>query len=288
MAAPTPSPSSSSTRASRALRAALALILTLGIVGAAAQVPPWAGGRWRAAAAVHEGFPPQHGGFSFCRLLYDQVRREPGGQGWSTDYPVSDGNFMTRLAQFTLVAINRWSEDEPGYVVVRATDPNLFRCPFLFVSDAGTMGLSDEEVDRLREFLAKGGFLWADDFWGERAWHNWEAQLRRILPARDIVEIEPDHPLLSIFYSVERVPQIPSIQFWRGSGGATSERGEESARPTLRAVQDENGRILVLMSHNTDIADGWEREGEDPRFLDSFSPDAYAVGVNVALWVLSH
>src|SRR5690606_7753762 len=95
-------------RTSRAVRLALALALTLGIAGAAAQIPPWAGGRWR-AAAVHEGIPPQSGGFSFCRLLYDQVRREPGGQGWSTDYPVSDGNFMTRLSQFTSVPINRWS-----------------------------------------------------------------------------------------------------------------------------------------------------------------------------------
>src|SRR5690606_11262485 len=96
-----------------------------------------------------------------------------------------------------------------------------------------------------------------------------------------------DHRILSTFYAVERIPQIPSIQFCRGSGGATSERGYESAEPHLRAIVDDAGRIMVLMSHNTDIADGWEREGEDDRFLDSFSPDAYALGINIALYVMS-
>jgi hypothetical protein len=68
----------------------------------------------------------------------------------------------------------------------------------------------------------------------------------------------------------------------------TSERGAESAEPHLRAIRDEHGRILVLMSHNTDIADGWEREGEDEDFFFAFSGDAYALGINIAMWVLTH
>ncbi len=263
------------------------LLLLSGVVTAVAQRPPWGRGNWQ-PAVMHDGLPPDYGGFLFCRLIYNQVRREPGGQGWSTDYPVSDRNFLTRLSQFTNTRIARWSEDEPGFVVVRATDPNLFRCPFLFASDVGTMALDDQEVRHLREYLLKGGFLWVDDFWGDRAWGHWEETIRTVLPEVAIREIAPDHPLMSIFYQIDEVPQIPSIQFWRGSGGLTSERGAESAIPNLRAMTDENGRILVLMSHNTDIADGWEREGEDHRFLDSFSPDAYAVGINVVLWMMTH
>ena len=30
---------------------------------------------------------------------------------------------------------------------------------------------------------------------------------------------------------------------------------------------------MVLMTHNTDIADAWEREAEDPRFFYLFSPE---------------
>ena len=59
------------------------------------------------------------------------------------------------------------------------------------------------------------------------------------------------------------MPQIPSIQFWRGSGGGTSERGEESATPDS-AINDKHGNLMVVMTHDTDIADSWEREGEDP------------------------
>ena len=263
------------------------MLVLLGAVAAAAQSPRVGRGGWQ-PRAVHEGLPPERGGFMFCRLLYTSVRREPGGQGWSTDYPVSDGNFMTRLSQFTTTPINRWQDGEPGYVVLRATDPNLFQCPFLFASDAGTMALDDAEAMKLREYLLKGGFFWADDFWGDRAWEAWESQIRRVLPGYRIEEISPGHRLLSTFYQVDEIPQIPSIQFWRGSGGATSERGMESAEPRLRAIVADDGRIMVLMSHNTDIADGWEREGEDPRFLDAFSPDAYALGINVALWAMTH
>ncbi len=84
------------------------------------------------------------------------------------------------------------------------------------------------------------------------------------------------------------VPQVPSIQYWRRSGGATSERGSGSAVPHLRSIKDQNGRIIVLMSHNTDIADGWEREGEDEAFFFAFSPKAYALGINIILYALTH
>ena len=56
----------------------------------------------------------------------------------------------------------------------------------------------------------------------------------------------------------------------------------------MRAVLDEHGNVMVLMTHNTDISDAWEREGEDPRFFYSFSPDGYAVGINVVLYAMTH
>lgn len=263
-------------------RRTLLTALALGLAGA---LTAQGYGRYR-APAVHAELPRAHGGFTFCRLHYDSVRREAGGQGWWTDYPTADSNLMLRLSQFTSTGITR-RDGEPGHTVLRATDPALFRCPFLFASDTGTAGLSEEETDALRDYLLKGGFLWADDFWGDRAWEHWTAELRRILPELPIREITPDHPLFSTFYQVPRVPQVPSIQFWRQSGGETSERGAESATPRLHGIFDDQGRLLVLLSHNTDIADGWEREGEDPRFLDRFSPGSYAVGINVAIWVMT-
>lgn len=232
--------------------------------------------------------PRQRTGFTFCRLVYTPVRSESGGSGWDTDYPMADRNLMTRLPELTNVQVTRFDNGDPHHALVRPSDPVLFQCPFLYASDAGTMGLSGEDVLYLREYLLKGGFFWVDDFWGSRAWAHWVSQISRVLPEYDIVELTPDHPIFSSFYDVERVPQIPSIQHWRRSGGQTSERGFDSAEPHLYGILDERGEVLVLMTHNTDIADGWEREGEDWQFFHAFSPYGYAVGVNVALWALTH
>jgi hypothetical protein len=226
-------------------------------------------------------------GFTFCRLMYSRVRSEEGGGGWQTDYPNADANFMTRLAELTTVMISQRADGTPGYAVVTAMDDDLFECPFLFASDVGTVGFSDEEVDRLREYLLKGGFLWVDDFWGNRAWAQWESQVQRILPEVAIEEVPLDHPMLHAAYTVRRIPQIANIGFWRRNGGQTSERGAESAVPYLRAMFDENRSPMVLMSFNTDIADGWEREGQDVVFFQRFSPEAYGLGINVAVWVMT-
>jgi hypothetical protein len=224
------------------------------------------------------------GSFAFCRALYTQVRSEYLGHGWNTDYPDSDYNLSTRLSELTLAPIRRDASGQPDHVVVRFTDDELLVHPFLFLSDAGTMGLSPEEAAGLRRYLLKGGFLWADDFWGDSAWAHWQSEIAGVLPEFPIVDIAPEHPVFHVFFDVPEVPQVPSIQHWYRSGGGTSEMGDESAEPHLRGIFDEQGRLLVLMSHNTDIADGWEREGESREFFELFSiPKAYPLGINVVL-----
>ena len=152
----------------------------------------------------------------------------------------------------------------------------------------GTLEFSPEEVDRLRDYLLKGGFLWVDDFWGSAAWVRWSEQIGRVLPEFAIIDVPPDHSLMHTLYPILKVPQVSSINFWRGSGGATSERGSDSPHADLRMIADGHGRIMVLMTHNTDIGDSWEREGEDREFFLRFSPDGYALGINVALYAMSH
>ena len=119
---------------------------------------------------------------------------------------------------------------------------------------------------------------------------NWVREISKVLPRGEypIEDIPPGHILFNALYQVYEVPQVPSIQHWRRSGGGTSERGAASAVPHLRGIHDEQGRIIVLMSHNTDIADGWEREGEDEEFFFLFSPKAYALGINIILYTMTH
>ncbi len=210
--------------------------------------------------------------------------------GWWTDYPNADLNLSTRLRELTKTPISLDKGGEPNHFVVKLTDDALFQCPFVIIEDAGTASFSDEEVARLRTYLLKGGFLWVDDFWGTAAWDNWIHELRKALPPDEypVTELPRDHAVFRTLFDVDRMPQIPSIQFWRQSGGHTSERGPDSTRPEMRGVSDRNGRLMVLMTHNTDIADAWEREGEDPDFFYRFSVDGYAVGINVLVYAMTH
>lgn len=227
-------------------------------------------------------------GFTFCRLLYQSVTREQRGQGWSTDYPDSDHNFTVRFEELTTVHPAQWADGEPGYAVVRPSQRELYECPFVFMSDAGTVGLAQSEVSALREYLLKGGLIWADDFWGDRAWARFAGEMARVLPEYSMVDVGPDHAIMHALYEIDEIPQVPSIQFWRSTRFSTSEMGSYSATPHLRGIFDETGRPLVLATHNTDIGDGWEREGEDIDFFYTFSPKSYALGINIILFVMSH
>ena len=125
---------------------------------------------------------------------------------------------------------------------------------------------------------------------GRAALSSFESELARILPPGEypIKDITPAHAVFHTMFPVRAIPQIPSIQHWRRSGGQTSERGAESAHVDLRGIEDRHGRLMVLMTHNTDISDAWEREGEDPRFFYQFSPEGYAVGINIVLYSMTH
>jgi hypothetical protein len=234
--------------------------------------------------------PPNHsdGTFAVCKLMYRSVRSEWLGMGWATDYPYAGINLMTRVSELTKTPISRDEEGDPNYWVVSATDPTLFRCPFIMAADVGTLQFSTIEVEHMREYLLKGGFLWVDDFWGTPAWQQWSREIGRVLPEYQIIDIPADHAIRHSLFNLETIPQVTAIQNWRGSGFSTSERGSDSPHANFRAIADEKGRIMVLMTHNTDIADSWERESEDRRYFLQFSPQGYAVGINAVLYALTH
>ena len=239
-------------------------------------------------------FPPvlrEDRAFSFCRILYTSVRRERSGGGWRTDYPYGEINLMIRLSELTKTPVPFDRTREPTHYVVRLTDPSLFECPLTMASDVGTIGLSAAEAEHLRLYLLKGGFLWVDDFWGTAAWQQWTREMAKVLPPSEypMTDVPLDDPIFSSQFVVTKVPQITNIGFWRRSRGReTSERGADSREAHFRAIRDAHGRIMVAMTHNTDIADSWEREGEDPGFFYQFSPDGYALGINVLLYAMTH
>jgi len=229
------------------------------------------------------------GTFQFCRVVFRANRAGYGGN-WSVDYPRADENLSIRLSELTKTPVGMDGDGTPKHLLIRLTDPTLFRCPFIMMTEVGSTYLDDAEAASLRQYLEKGGFLWADDFWGQGAWDVWEQELRKALPSGKypIVDLDLSHPLFHTLMTVAKVPQIPSINFWAGSGGGTSERGADSAVPHVRAINDDHGRIMVLITHNTDFGDAFEREGDNREYFLTFSVQGYAFGVDALLYSMTH
>ena len=238
---------------------------------------------------AHLARPDSYDGlFHYCRAVY---RPNPRGQGgsWLTDYPLAEIDLSIRLSELTKVAVSFEAPGRPRHLIVQLTSDELFQCPVIIMQEVGRLFFTSDEAARLRTYLLKGGFLWVDDFWGSYAWEVWEAEIRKVFPAAEypIVDLPATHPLFHTMFDLEGVPQIPGIGTWLGRG-ETSERGADSAEVHARAISDRHGRVMVFMTHNTDVSDSWEREGEDPQYFYQFSIDGYRVAVNVLLYAMTH
>lgn len=229
------------------------------------------------------------GRFNFCRIVFRSNPYGDGG-GWGVDYPRADENLSIRLSELTKAPVSFDREGNPRHFLLRLTDDELFHCPFIMMTEVGALYLDDAEAARLRTYLRKGGFLWADDFWGPYAWENWAEEIGKALPPTEfpIVDVPQDHALFRTLFDVQRTPQIPSINSWGGPGGRTSERGAASAEVHTRAIYDRNGRMMVFITHNTDFGDAFEREGDDPRYFYAFSVDGYAIGIDLLMYAMTH
>jgi Domain of unknown function (DUF4159) len=268
-------------------RVGAALIVTLVVTGTLAYAQY---GRFRRGALPYATADSFDGAYQFCRAEFSGIRGGDGG-GWLTDYPDVDRNLSVRLGELTKTPISTDQRTgEPKHVIVQLTAPELYHCPMIFMYEVGNMFIDETEAAALRDYLLKGGFLWVDDFWGERAWSIWESQIRKVFPSgtHPFVELTVEHPLFHQFQTVTKIPQIPSIDFWLGTGGATSERGPDSRTPHVRAILDERDRIMVLITHNTDFGDSYEREGVNHDYFLTFSVPGYAFGINTLIYAMTH
>jgi hypothetical protein len=277
----------------RRTTALLSALLVAALLGATATVQAQfrrgGGGRGGFGFTARTARPKDFDGlFHFCRIIF-RNSPEGDGNGWSVDWPRADINLSIRLSELTKLDVSKDATGEPNHLLIHLTDDELFDCPFVMMTEPGGAAFSDQEAAKLRLYLEKGGFLWADDFWGEYAWGWWVGQLRKALPAAEfpIFDVPLDHPMFHTQFEVRKIPQIPSIDFFFGTH-RTSERGADSATPHARAIADKKGRVIVLMTHNTDFGDAFEREGDDATYFLNFGPDGYAFGINAVLYALTH
>lgn len=225
--------------------------------------------------------PPVVREFFFTRAIYNAYggygRR--GGRSWSTDFPKADRQFMVVLKRLT----NLDGYDNENAVALN--DPNLRRFPFLYALEVGNMSLTEPEIQGLRNYLDAGGFLVIDDFWGVREWQNFEYEIARVLPGREIVDLPIDHPLFNAFYTITEVRQTPAIG--RGVNGVPTWEGQDAQVPMVKGIYDDEGRLMVVINWNTDLGDAWEH-AENPFYPLEYSTYAYQVGVNMVVYGMSH
>jgi hypothetical protein len=276
-------------RSRRTLAAAAGVLVLAIAVPVAAQFGR--GGGQRGFGFVTKARPQDFDGlFHFCRIAFGSDFRGDDGGNWSVDYPRADINLSIRLSELTKTPVSMDAGGQPRPLLVQMTDPELFGCPFVMMTEVGSASINETEAAHLRDYLLKGGFLWADDFWGSYAWEWWAAQMTKVLPPSEYpwIDLTPEHPLFRAQYEVKQTPQIASINFWSGSGGSTSERGTDSEVVHTRAILDRQGRIMVLATHNTDLGDSFEREGDDPTYFYNFSVPGYQFGINALLYAMTH
>jgi hypothetical protein len=218
--------------------------------------------------------------FTFVRVQYSGWRRG----SWLIDYPDSDLNFSFRLQQMTSLKV------EPKPIHLELTDDTLFDYPFIYMLEVGGLQFSEEEVAALRKYLLNGGFLMVDDFWGEDAWANFYQQIKRVFPDREPIDLPIEHPIFHCVFDLKQKPQIPAINIAIRNKytGITWER-DDAKEPHFRAFFDDKGRMMAIICQNTDLGDGWEREGEDEWFFHEFSEKkAYPMGINIIFYAMSH
>ena len=217
------------------------------------------------------------GEFHFARMVYTDSPQYRGfGRGWwQQDYPEAETHLLVSVRRLTRVSVG-----EP--VTVRLTDDTLFDYPWLYATQVGYWDLSDEEVARLREYLLRGGFLMADDFWGENERAVFEASMSRVFPERPIVEIKADDAVLHVMYTIDEFTQIPGLRHVRGFGNL-----RDLPPPRWRGIYDEQGRLMVGMNYNQDVGDSWE-EADTPDYPEPMTALGYRFGINYIVYAMTH
>ena len=223
--------------------------------------------------------------FTFVRIQYDASGPFGWWDRWDNDYPDGDWNFSFRLQQLTSLQV------DPDGKVLRLTDPEIFRHPFLYMAGVQTVLFSREERLALRRYLQNGGFLMMDDFWSESGWENVKSEMDRVLPKGRPRELTLEHPIFHSVYDLKELPQVCDLKTW--SEGYRFEFWHDGfsadQEPHFWAYFDDSGRMVALCCHNNDIGDGWEREGENQEYFREFSEKmSYPMGINIITYAMTH
>jgi hypothetical protein len=226
--------------------------------------------------------------FTFARLIFDADDSGylGGGRRWEDDSPEADLNLTFRLFQVTSLKIR------PGVNCINITTSELERYPFVYMAASGRLVLRDQEVTDLRHYLLNGGFLMADDFWGDDQWDHFYNQMKRVFPDREPVELSLDDRIFHTVYSFKQEPQMPSVGSYFQTGQSFEPYwpyANKDHGPHYYAIYDDKRRMMAIICHNNHYGDGWEHESEDQGYFEKFSePMGYPMFINILYYAMTH
>ncbi|MBN2565669.1 MAG: DUF4159 domain-containing protein [Candidatus Eisenbacteria bacterium] len=196
-------------------------------------------------------------GFTIAQLKYR------GGGDWYAN-PTSLPNLLAAVRARTDIEV----AEAPR--TVSLDDDEIFLHPMIHMTGHGRVALSDDEAARLRRYLERGGFLWADDNYGMDRYLR--EQLDRVLPDAPLIELPFDHEIYHSFYDFPA--GLPKIH-------------EHDGGPPHGYGAFLNGRLAVFYSFNTDIGDGLE-DAEVHNDPPDKHEAALRMGVNIVVYALTH
>jgi uncharacterized protein DUF4159 len=253
----------------------------------------WAQMPWREYPAIeYNTFPAppdahEQTEWVFARLMYppspyarfDRAGRywARGMSSWTQDYPRADRHFLTAVRRLT--RINARSVEQP----VNLDDgDDVFNWPFLYAVRPGEWNLTDEQARKLGEYIQRGGFFMADDFWGTREWDVFMASLGRAIPNRTPVDLENSEAIFHTVYDLDDRYRVPGSWGLRGSGYQN-----DGATPYWRGIYDDKGRLMTAIVQNSDLGDSWEF-ADDPYYPEKYSALGIRIGINYVMYALTH
>ncbi|MEZ5352460.1 MAG: DUF4159 domain-containing protein [Bryobacteraceae bacterium] len=222
--------------------------------------------------------------FRFVRVEYKDMqgtRRFFGARGWwMQDWPAAEVHFTQGIRRLTRI-------DTGDGIHLPLTDDRIFDYPWLYATQTGYWDLRKEETDRLGDYLQRGGFLVVDDFHGPREWAAFAESMSRVLPGREIVDIEDGDSIMHCLYDIVERTYIPGLRHLRRDGAGGIRVQPQYTPPRWRAIQDDRGRVVVAINYNMDVGDAWEH-ADMPEYPEAMTSLAYRFGINYILYSMTH
>jgi hypothetical protein len=217
------------------------------------------------------------GEFALGRLRY----RSPldGGRWysrWGIDANKGDRLFIGILSRLTRIDV------APIETIIDIDSDEIFDLPWLFAVSVGDWELSASQAERLRKYFDRGGFLMVDDFHNEREWAGFIRGMRQINPTAEVVELTDADPAFHVLFDMKDRIRVPGANVVHGSG---IERG--GTVPHWRAVLDSHGRMMVAITFNMDVGDGWEF-ADEPDYPERYASEAIRLGTNYVIYAMTH